>query len=171
MYGEEKEKIEVRVRVIFQNPNPKMLRPFRFRLSRSDPPGGPTSVSRAPIDPKTKPSRESFSKVQYFGQKSQFSCFIWHQNRPFFTFSFPSQLFGPSRRVRVRVIFQNTNPKMLRPFRHSLSRSDPPGGPTNVFRSPIGPRTKPSRESIIAGFGCIKLFSVLYYPPRRTRPA
>jgi len=93
---------EQRVRVIFQNPNPKMLRPFRFRLSRSDPPGGPTSVSRAPIDPKTKPSRESFSKVQYFGQKSQFSCFIWHQNRPFFTFSFPSQLFGPSRRLQQR---------------------------------------------------------------------
>ena len=40
------------VRVIFQFPNPDKFRPFRFRLSRSDPPGGPTNVSRPPIVPK-----------------------------------------------------------------------------------------------------------------------
>ena len=117
MYGEEKEKIEVRVRVIFQNPNPKMLRPLRFRLSRSDPPEAPPTF----VVPQSSREQNRLEKVF---QK----CYISGKNRNF---------RGEN----------GTKTGLFPPFRFRLSCSDRHGDYSNVSRFPNVQRTKPSRES------------------------
>jgi len=79
-----------------------------------------------------------------------------------------------SRDTRVRVIFQNRNPNERGDLFASVSafRGTREVGGTLVLYGPDYVRSfwLESSLEIIAGFGCIELFSVLYYPPQCTRP-